>query len=420
MSRFAFRTWFNHVSLYTAIWSVSVMLFEWRLINYYPFELETWVVIIQCWLLFVVGAMTVVACQPPIRRAPFVEEIKAGSVGDQRRLRRLRDTLRALNAATFLVALYHVYLVSRLAGGLSNAFILGNVLHSYAVSEGLPGRIPYISSLVFVAALLGGSYAAQKEKIPLVSVLPFVIIIIIDFANMGRADILTVMLLFASGYFLTPRSLGARHRDFKLKFRRLIMVFVVASVVVGGADFIRSTRKIQEKFRGSTTALKQLSGGRIITPSIYLYLTGSLGVLNRYIEAGGENTPVGGNTFLTVYRILEGLGVDVHADALQEWYKTPVHVNTGTYLRELHGDFGLFGLLVGPYILGLLCSVFWYRIHKFQRYSDLAVGGFLFTIVGMGFFVMATRISPVFVYFFVSLIISRYLDRKSSQELATS
>jgi oligosaccharide repeat unit polymerase len=418
VSYIVFHKWFNHVSLYTAIWSGTIMLFEWRLIEYYPFGLETWVVVVGCWLIFIIGAMTVVACKAPLTGNTAEVEINADPADDKKRLKRLFNALRVLNAVSFLVAIYHLYLVSRLAGGLSNAFILGNLLYSFRVAEeGLPGRIPYISSLVYTAALLAGSYTALKEKVTLISVLPFVIIIMIDFANMGRADILTVALLFAVGYFLSPRRPGNPVRGLKTTFRKLAIVLVVAAVVIGGADFIRSTRKIQEGFRGSTTALKQLRSGSIITPSIYLYLTASHGVLNRYIQGRGEDTPIGGNSFLPVYRILEGVGLDVHADAFQPWYKTPVLLNTGTYLRELHADFGLPGILIGPYVLGVLCSLFWYRIQRRRKYSDLAVGGFLFTIVGMGFFVMATRVSPVFAYFFVSLAVSRYLDWEPSEKV---
>jgi len=392
------------------------MLFEWKLINYYPFALETWVVIVGCWLLFFVGAMTVAMCKATSTRDSDGVEISVEPANDERRLKRLRIALWVLNTVTFLAAIYHIYILSSLAGGISNAFVLGNLLYSFRVSEGLPGRIPYISSLVFTAALLAGSYAAWKEKIPLISVLPFVIIIMIDFANMGRADILTVSLLFAVGYFLSRKSRDARTKEFRLKFRKVAMALVVAAVVIGGADFIRSTRKVQEGIRGSTKALKQLRTGSIITPSIYLYLTASHGVLNRYIQGDGENSPIGGNSLLPVYRVLEALGLDVHANAFQPWYRTPVHLNTGTYLRELHADFGILGILVGPYVLGVLSSVFWYRIQRRRRFADLAVSGFLFTIVGMGFFVMATRISPVFVYFFVSLVVSRYLDRQPSEK----
>ncbi|MCX6136639.1 MAG: hypothetical protein NTV54_03980 [Ignavibacteriales bacterium] len=56
-SRMIFGAWFNHVSLYTGIWSGALVLFELRMINYHRLETETWIVIVACWLLFVLGSV---------------------------------------------------------------------------------------------------------------------------------------------------------------------------------------------------------------------------------------------------------------------------------------------------------------------------------------------------------------------------
>ncbi|MCX6136638.1 MAG: O-antigen ligase [Ignavibacteriales bacterium] len=307
--------------------------------------------------------------------------------------------------------------MSNLFGTLSKAFVLGNLLYSYRVSEGLPGSIPYVSSLVFTAALLAGSYTARLGRMTVAAMLPVVIIIMIDFANMGRVDILVVAILFASAYFLTQKPQDAQEQSAGNRFKKIAMLVLLAAIIVGGADFIRSTRGAKEGFTGSTGALKKLSTASVITPSIYLYLTSDYGVLNKYLHNEGENTPFGGNTFLPIYRILEKIGVEVHASTFQTWYRTPVRTNTGTYLRELHGDFGIVGLLLGPYLIGLVSSVYWFRVKTHGRYVDLAIAGFFFGIIGMSFFVMPTRISPFFFYLAVSVLVSFALDRKTRRDL---
>jgi hypothetical protein len=230
---------------------------------------------------------------------------------------------------------------------------------------------------------------------------------------MGRADILVVAILFSSAYFLTLKQKDVSQKKLTLKIRRFGMLLVIIVIVVSGAEFIRSTRQAKEKFTGSTKALQKLSSASFITPSIYLYFSSSNGILNQYLKHDGENTPFGGHTFLPVYRILEKLGVEIHAEVYQAWYKTPVQINTGTYLRELDGDFGMVGLIFGPYLIGLFSSVFWFRLRDYRRLTDLSIAAFLYGIIGMSFFVMATRISPFFFYLFISIIISYILDKKS-------
>jgi len=411
LGRLVFHKWFNHVSLYTLIWAGTLILFELRLINYYPLELETWIVIVTSWLIFLTGSMTVVVSRSMTKKnIAFVEE-KINPADKEKNIKKLNRVLWLLNSIALAAGLYNLYIVSNIFGSLSNAFVFGNLLYSYRVSEGLPGSIPYISSLVFTAALLAGSYTVQRQRITFVSILPFIIIIIIDFAYMGRADIVVVTLLFASGYFLTRKEKSTESK--KPYLRNLGMFIIIIVIVLAGAEFIRSTRQAKETFTGSTTTLKKLSESRVFTPSIYLYLTANYGVLNRYLLRGGENSPMGGHTFLTLYRILEKLGVEVHAETYQSWYKTPLRLNTGTYLRELHGDFGIAGLLLGPYLIGILSSVFWYKLKERGGYINLAIAGFLYTIIGMSSFVMITRLSPFFFYFFVSVIVCWFLDKKS-------
>ena len=191
------------------------------------------------------------------------------------------------------------------------------------------------------------------------------------------------------------------------------MVLILVSVIVGGAELIRSTRNVKEGLRGTTGSLKKLSSGSIITPTIYLYFSSSIGVLNQYLLHDRENTVIGGHMFMTPYRLMAHLGVDIKVDVYQEWYRTPTVVNTGTYLRELHGDFGVAGLLVGPFVLGMAISFFWIRFKRKGSFVDLSFTAFLFGIVGLSFIVIATRLGGYFFFPFVAVIVSFILDRRA-------
>ncbi|MEI7907074.1 MAG: hypothetical protein WCI84_06910 [Bacteroidota bacterium] len=59
IGRMTFGKWFNHVSVYSATWCVTLSLYEMRFIQYYPIEARTWMIIATGWLSFLFGSVTV-------------------------------------------------------------------------------------------------------------------------------------------------------------------------------------------------------------------------------------------------------------------------------------------------------------------------------------------------------------------------
>jgi oligosaccharide repeat unit polymerase len=407
-----FGKWFNHVFLYSTVWGGTLILFELKLINYYPLESETWIIILTTWILFLLGSITIGVARNSLKSDSLILNDKVEPIVKENELLQLRTILIWLNIITLFAGIYDLYLVSKIFGSLTNAFLFGNLLYSYQVSEGLPGSIPFFSSLSFTAAMLAGSYTAQKGKITFISIFPLMIITLIGLVKMGRVDILMGTILFISGYFLTSKRKEQHLKKSTLVMRKFTIIFIVIIIAVAGAEFIRNTRKVHEGFKGTT---KTLSSSNIISPSVYLYLSSHHGTFNQYLKHGGENTPFGANTFLPIYRWLGKLGLEIHIKSFQYFYKTPVRTNTGTYLRELHADFGMIGLLLGPYILGLLASMYWYRIKKYGRFVDISIAAFLYVIIGMSFFVMATRQGQLIVYLVTAIIIGHFIDKRMNR-----
>lgn len=57
-------------------------------------------------------------------------------------------------------------------------------------------------------------------------------------------------------------------------------------------------------------------------------------------------------TFAPIFRLLSRLGFPTSVPPYEENYWTPFPVNTSTYLKNLHSDFGPSGILFCPFILG--------------------------------------------------------------------
>ncbi len=416
IGRMTFGKWFNHVSVYSATWCVTLSLYEMRFIQYYPLEARTWMIIATGWLSFLFGSVTVAFARLNRQKQNIQTAVPFGIDDGMQKI--LKKVLWGLNIITLFAALHSLYIVTKVFGSFTNALVMGNLLYSYRVSEGggLPGSIPYLSSLVFAAAMLGGHYTARIGKISLAGILPLIIVVMIDFANMGRVDILVAAIIYTSSYFITQKKEVRKGKVFSSKFKKFAMMLVIVMIIAGGAEFIRSIRKPSEGFTGTSKALSKFSKASFITPSIYLYFSAHNGVLDQYLKDGGEQTPIGGHTFSPIYRILEKFGYERTVNTYQVGYKTPVWTNTGTYLRELHGDFGVAGILLGPYIIGLLTSFYWFRYKDHGRYTDLTIATLLFVVVGLSYFTMATRMGAMLVYLISSLTIGSMLDRIKAKQ----
>ncbi len=412
--KLTFDKWFNHISLYAGIWSLSIFLFELRLINYYQIEVETWLIILYAGVTFIVGASTcsIMECSTLVKSIKLVTGFKTSNLPLEE-LKFLKKVLWVLNVITLLAALHTWILVIRLFGNVQNVFLFGNFLYSYRVSEGIPGSIPYVSSLSLTGVLLAGVYTAKIKKITIVALLPIIIVVMVDMASMGRAMMIIAALLFVTGYFMiTPKkilSFNVSRTNYKMGVISLIIA--IALLVVGG-EFVRSLRRANEILPGASQSLTRLRESSFITPSIYMYLTVHHGVLNQYLKHDLEENIPAGNTLAPLFRILEKIGFDTHVETYQKSYNTPISANTGTYIRDLHADFGIFGILFGPYLIGFITSILWYRFQRNNTYVNLALLGYFIVIVGMSLFYNASRAGYLFVYLLSSIIIGYIIDRK--------
>lgn len=414
--KIVFKRWFNHVSVFSAIWGFAISLFELRLIAYYQMEIETWMILFGTWILFALGSLTI-----PLARY-------ASGNGDASTIRReleqpkrnelksLEIMLWTLNIISFVAAVQTWMVLIDLFGSVSNVLLRGAFLYYMRVSGDIKGTYPYFKFLCLPATMFAGIYAAKTGKIRLVSIVPIVISIIVDLASMGRAMMIMAAILFANGYFLTAKS---KIKDASISIRGLLkktMIFVFSILLLfAGSELVRSTRHVNERLVGAQTALKKLEGSSFITPSIYLYLTGNFVVLNKYLKSDEKEKFFAANTFAPFFRVLAKIGFDTDVEAYQKFFKIPVTANTGTYLRELHSDFGYFGMLIGPYIIGLITSLSWFRYKRTERYFDLVVLAYLQVLVAMSLFYLVTIAGYLLVFLIVGCVVSLVLDLSFKQ-----
>jgi len=241
--------------------------------------------------------------------------------------------------------------------------------------------------------------------------LPLVIVVLLEIAAMGRARIIFAAILFYGGY---ATSTGEKRRRTSLRrrhwIRQAIPLLAGAAILIVGAELVRSSRAAVENLPSTTPALQKLRSSTFITPSIYLYLTVDHGVFNQYLKRDDEHTPWGSNTLAPLYRFASKFGFDTEVPVYQRVYNTPVGANTGSYLRELHADFGLPGVFIFPYVLGLGVTSVWFRFRQKKRYVDLMFLTYLLLVVMFSLFYPATRAGDWFIGLMVGCAIGYFLD----------
>ncbi|MDP3149546.1 MAG: O-antigen polymerase [Ignavibacteria bacterium] len=409
ISKKMFGRWFNHLNIYAAIWSVIIFLYQMKLMSYIEISSFAWEVILYGYLTFVLGTITVFVARANYgkKNCDFQSnsELPVLFFLDGKILK----ILILIFAFVGLVnAIQHWYILIQKFGDIKTVLVKANLVYRLRTDGEIKGVIPYLYIASYVAVVLAGIYTAYKNKITLTAVFPFLSIIIKEFASFGRAGILIGFLQFVISFFLFKyylSSLGESKRFIITKKNAAVAFAVIIIVFVGGATLVKSFRGTYETFKASSSSLKQFNSGALISPSIYLYASSHIGVLSKYFEKGSETAMFGENSLQPVYNLLSKFEVVDHPSFFQKGYWIPMWTNTGTYLREIHADFGDVGLLIFPFFLGLLTTFYWFKFFEQGKMRDFIILVYLFLIVAMSFLVMITRTSVWFLSLLSLLII---------------
>ncbi len=412
VSRMLLGRWFNHLAMYSFIWGVGMAAYAMRLISYKPMADEVWLLIGYGWAAFAAGA-----CLIPLGRAALgvisserVEAVPLSVARLEQRL--LAASIVVLSLIGLVGALQHWSVLISHFGSVAMVIVRGNLIYRMRVSDELPGMLPYVDSFALAAVFLAGVYGARSGRIRPIALFPLLVIIVSDIALVGRAKMLNGIVLFLSAYFVGRWGSGSMAmRQPVPRWKKVVGLLLVLALFLSAAEFVRGFRGTFERFYGASRRLTELERNILITPSLYMYISSHPAVLNAYWKAGGEHPFPGSNTFAPVFRILARFGLADDVPDYQKFYPIPFPSNTATYLRELHADFGLGGVLLGPYALGLLCTVLWFKVRRQPKITSLALLAHLYVVVAFSYLYQATRAGYWVISLGLSLLVGAVIDR---------
>lgn len=416
-SKFLLKKWINHLSVYCIIWSVLILLYEWKLLPYVDIIPLAWFFIAASFLSFLFGTLTFITARNLFPRNKILSRESDSTIPI------FIDKGKTVKYALLIFSLISLYagiqnwmVLIHKYGSIPAVFLNAADIYKEITRGGIKGVVPFISNFGYVAIFFSGIYTAFKGKFTLLTFLPFIGIILKELANVGRAGMLIALLEFLFSFILTRHLLNDDSSQ-RFKFSKknaiiassILIIFFVAS-----ASFVRISRGSFEHFNGASKLLREQKNNLIFSPSLYLYLSSDVGVLSQYLKSDRERTGFGQNTFLTVYHILDRLDVLKRPSDYQKGYFIPMWTNTGTYIRELHADFGILGPLIGPYLFGFFITLLWFKFFEKKSFIVLTILVYLFLVVGFSFLVMITRSSYWSISQFLIILIIPLLERIAS------
>lgn len=426
LGKFFFKHWFNHLTMYCFVFGGSVFLYEIKLLPYVDIVPLTWFVIISAFFSFLMGVLTIITARNLYRENSIVIErsdINLKIFSDDGRI--LKYSIIFFSLISLYAAVEFWMVLIKQFGSIPAVFINAQVIYRLNITGKLSGTTPYIYLVGYVAVFLAGIYTSYKGKFTFLAFLPILSLILRDLAGSGRAGMLFALMEFIFTIILFRYLLNKdklRRYNFS-KLSILLVSVILLSLFIASASLVKVSRGVvkAENYSGASRELRQTRDNLILSPSLYLYLSSDVGVLSKYLSSEGERTPFGQNTFMTFYSFLAKFKVIEKPSEFQKGYYIPMWTNTGTYLRELHADFGIPGIFLGPFLIGLVLTWLWFKFYEKHSLIVLAFLVYLNIIVGFSFFVMATRViywltSLLLLILFIPIIekISTYNSRKST------
>jgi oligosaccharide repeat unit polymerase len=144
----------------------------------------------------------------------------------------------------------------------------------------------------------------------------------------------------------------------------------------------------------------------------YIYATGSFPAFQAYVESSPESTG-GAMTFYPAYRVLQRLDASLPAPPIiGDPVAIPFEFNTFTWLHQFYADFGFAGVLLGPWLAGLLAGLVYFRMVQSPSFYTLYVNGLISVALTLSIMVNHLTQGPVWYFLAVGILVAAYIRQR--------
>jgi len=403
IGRVWFKRWFNPLSIYSALWGLSLCSYELKLIQYYPISRQAWLYIATGWICLYSGGLTALLLVRPTKPAKTIPTAT--------NLDLIKTTIIIISVVGGVAVARQMQILTREFGGVITAVLSsGNDIYRGKL-EGDLSFFPYVGACLYAGCTLSGVYTAIRGKLTGLALLPVLLLALNNALSMIRAGVIMAAFLFLAGFLQSPRD-----RPFKIKkWQAILGVGVAVAVLLAGFILVSATRGLGGDFPGTTPAMESIAEYIPFLPSVYSNLSAPPVALSLYLSTPeGQNTsPWGEYTFAPVLRVLSRTGLVSERPRYEEDYYTPVPTNTSTYLKNLDSDFGFPGVILFPYALGFVMTLLTSGVAQTFRVTYIVVLANLYLIIMGSFAVNLMVLGDWYISLIVGITVGIVIDRRS-------
>ena len=143
-----------------------------------------------------------------------------------------------------------------------------------------------------------------------------------------------------------------------------IVVGVTLGIMVLLAEFIAMATFMGKVAENNAVLMQSASiqdAALILLPP-YMYATESFPALQAYMDTGPKSTH-GSMTFYPIFKLLNLVDPTIEPPLIvAEFVSIPIEANTFTWLQQFYDDFGIVGVLIGPWVVGVVSSAVYFRM----------------------------------------------------------
>lgn len=383
----------NPITIYAAIWIVIVVLYEMKMVDYFPLSNTTYLIILSFFIMYSFGNLLGLKIGKIYRKKPIVKEIYEKKIYQVIMLTMFIAAIAIVPNTLILMKKYGVL-------GLFSATV--EIYYEREFGTGL-GTIGYFSPIIFTSIIFTSVHIKKfgfKKS--------FLFVYILAVLNMmtfgGRNNIIISLFCVIIPLFAFDNKVKLTKKS-KIWIGLGISVFIIIFNIINNARANVTT--VSNYVSPQYSVLFQSNQGLY---KIYTYMTGPLGYLNSYLQ--DPYYSFGANSFLPIYKQLEKVGYDIELMWSLPFKNIPISTNVGTYITELIIDFSIPGALAFILFFGFLVGIYARRIEKQESLSSYILVTMFLLLIIMSFFMWYMRSINIWIATFVGIMLSRYVESR--------
>lgn len=360
ISKKFFADFFTPFSIYSGVWLFLFASYSLNWVNYIPVSFNIWLLLITSLIAFVVGSIIVLfgpkgqfTLATPQKIVPWDKIINP----------QIYEFWLLSFAILSFIGTYEYLRVINRVFGLNTFFVNSSLIRigqsserffsEFSSSDYLLLHLNMLTTVLVVVYF--NIFPFQKNKLWIGMI--GLICAISTFFMVARTQFVTILIW---SFFFTVYLKPVSFSSFKFITRLSILLVIFLGVFNFWAQILGKTVYVNRTILSAVNAPEFLSF--LVDP--YIYLTGTIPAFQIHISHV-DNYFLGTYMVLPLTKIVARLAPNIEVpNEILPFYAIPFRFNVTTYLNVFYEDFGIIGLIVGPFLLGVLTNLIYYKMRK--------------------------------------------------------